>query len=74
MANKNKGIEIFLRLKPTKKVFTGFEAQEDTGEVEFTMGTHGEKEVGNPLFKEEIQRYKYNGILPMDIKQEEVFN
>jgi hypothetical protein len=40
----------------------------DTGEVEFTVGSHGEKEVGNPLFKEEIQRYKYNGILPMDIK------
>lgn len=57
-----------MRLKPTKKPFGGFEFNDDTGEVEFKVGSHGEKEVGNPLFKEEIQRYKYNGILPMEIK------
>lgn len=68
---KGKGIEVYLRVRPTKKPYQGLGLQPDGGKVEFNFQRDG---LRNNEIKDDHYQFIYNGIFDMLAKQEQVFD
>ena len=68
---KTKGIEVYLRVRPTKKPYTGLGLSPDEGKVEFNFQRDG---LRNNEIKDDYYQFKYEGIFDMLAKQEDVFD
>ena len=67
---KDKGIEIFIRIKPSKKPDKQLKLDVEDGKVEFTFSKDGLK---NLEIRKEFYGFQFNYILDMLTRQESVF-
>ena len=68
---KTKGIEVFCRVRPTKKPYPGLALTPDQGKVEFNFQRDG---LRHAEIKDDYYQFKFNGIFDMLTQQERVFN
>ena len=72
MASKDRGVKIFLRVRPTKKSSGYFKFENDEGRVDFHIPT--EQIHGHVNNTRQNYKFKFNGLLDMKTTQEEVFD
>jgi kinesin family protein 6/9 len=67
--NKRKGIDIFLRIRPSKKASSNWKITEEK-KVSFDVPINDETTSRN---KQAAHSFQFNHVLPMNAKQDEVF-
>eukprot|EP00347_Sterkiella_histriomuscorum_P022159 403331471 len=70
---QSKGIEVFLRVRPSKKTYPGFVIDRDNNEVQYNFPKDGQKS-GNQNAKDDVYNFVFNGVLDQLSQQETVFN
>ena len=72
MPSKSKGIEVWVRVKPSKKVDKQMVLDPEDGKIDFTFS----KDAGmqNAQIRNEHYGFQFNGILDMLTRQESVFD
>ena len=70
--SKNSAIDIFLRVRPSKKPSVFYKLLKDDNKVEFNIPK--DKDAGYINNTQEKHTFDFNGCLSMDAKQDEVFD
>jgi kinesin family protein 6/9 len=70
--SKNTAIEIFLRVRPTKKAYGGMNIVNEDNKIEFFIPKKDKSGYVNN--SKENHKFAFDGLLPMPTKQEEVFD
>lgn len=72
MPSKKQGIQVYLRVRPTKKPYPGLAlSQNDDGKVEFNFQRDG---LRHAEIKDDYYQFVFNGIFDMLTQQERVFD
>lgn len=71
MSKASKGIEVFVRIKPTKKPDKGLKFDTEEAKIEFTFTKDA---LRNMETRQEFYGFQFNGILDMLTRQETVFD
>ena len=69
--SKSNGIQVYLRVKPTKKPDSQIKFEPEEGKIEFTFTKDGLKHLET---RQEFYGFQFNGILDMLTRQETVFD
>ena len=68
---KKKGIQVFLRVRPTKKPYPGLALIPDDGKVEFNFQREG---LRSDEIKDDYYNFRFDGVFDMLTQQERIFN
>ena len=71
MSKKSEGIEVWVRIRPSKNPDKQLNIDVDEGKVDFSFKKDGLK---NLEVRQEFYGFKFNGILDMLTRQESVFD
>ncbi|CDW78814.1 UNKNOWN [Stylonychia lemnae] len=68
---QSKGIEVYLRIRPSKKSYPGLILDKEGNEVQFNFPKDGQKS-GNQNAKDDVYNFVFNGVLDQMTQQETV--